>query len=106
MHSKKCQSHLSSCLCPAQREDEQIKKHVAFMGWFNLNTCGQSCKPLFLEEESLIKFLGPCLTGLLLSDRALLSHGPWPSGSMVTFKAKVTAASENGRAFLHYSPGY
>lgn len=22
-------------------EDEQIKKHTAFTGWFNLSTCGQ-----------------------------------------------------------------
>ena len=76
------------------------------MGWFNLSTYGQSYKPLFMEEESLIKSLGPFLTVLLLSDRVLLSHGPWPSGSGVTFKAKVTAASENGRAFLRHTPGY
>lgn len=24
---------------PTQREDEQIKKHTAFMHWFNLSTC-------------------------------------------------------------------
>lgn len=51
---------------------EQIKKLTAFMGWFNLTTCGQSYNLLFLQEEPLIKFSGACLTVSLLFDSALL----------------------------------
>lgn len=40
-------------------EDEQIKKHTAFMGWFNLSTRGQLSPPLSGGEIfNQVKFLG------------------------------------------------
>lgn len=44
MHNKIC--HLIYLPVSRPEEDEQIKKHTAFMGWLNLSTRGQLSPPL------------------------------------------------------------